>query len=339
MEANISNSNFHSAPGLTIKFFLLMVLALALMAIDHSKTESMAPVRTLFSILAYPLQWSVDVPFRVYHETSTYFTEQTDLALENNNLKDQLRLYEARYQDMVVVEQQNERLRHELKANPRNGFEFSMAEILAANGDRVRRIVTLNKGSRDGVFEKQVVVAGGKIYGQVLSVSPFSATVIQLTDQRHAIPVRNQRTGFNTLALGTGETNILRLDNVILDNNVDEKIQDGDIFVTSGLDQLFPPDFPVARVVKNGISNDQSSQFAKVTTETLVNFEQTREVLLMWPKSHPFKPTDAAPLTSLENQSTPTQSESNVATSTEVPTAASTSPATLANNQPTRGTP
>ncbi|WP_020561049.1 rod shape-determining protein MreC [Thiofilum flexile] len=311
MEADISNSNFHSAPGLFIKFILLVVLALTLMAFDYRKAESMAPVRTLFSILAYPLQWSVDVPFRVYNETAAFFTEQSNLTVENNALKDQLRLYEARYQDMVIVEQQNERLREELKANPRKGFEFSMAEILSSSGERVRRIVTLNKGSRDGVYEKQVVLAGGKVYGQVLSVSPFSSTVIQLTDQRHAIPVRNQRTGFTTLALGTGKTNTLRLDKVVIQS--EDKIQEGDIFVTSGLDELFPPDFPVARVIKNGISYDQSSQFAQITTESLVDFEQTREVLLVWPKNHPNEsPLAAAPAdgsTSIPQHSSSTQSE------------------------------
>ena len=283
------------------------------MAFDYRKTESMAPVRTLVSILAYPLQWSVDVPFRVYNETATFFTEQTNLTLENNALKDQLRLYEARYQDMVIVEQQNERLRYELKANPRIGFEFSMAEILSSSGERVRRIVTLNKGSRDGVYEKQVVLAGGKIYGQVLSVSPFSSTVIQLTDQRHAIPVRNQRTGFTTLALGTGKTNTLRLDKVVIQS--EDKIQEGDIFVTSGLDQLFPADFPVARVIKNGISYDQSSQFAQITTESLVDFEQTREVLLVWPK----KPSEA-PVAVTETKSAPSEPSSKPHTAKPSPT-------------------
>lgn len=338
MEADISNSNFHSAPGLTIKFILLVVLALTLMAIDYRKTESMAPVRTLFSILAYPLQWSVDVPFRVYNETATFFTDQTNLTLENNTLKDQLRLYEARYQDMVVVEQQNERLRHELKANPRDGYEFSMAEILASSGDRVRRIVTLNKGTRDGVYEKQVVLAGGRIYGQVLSVSPFSATVIQLTDQRHAIPVRNQRTGFTTLALGTGKTNTLKLDNVIL---VEDKIQEGDIFVTSGLDELFPADFPVARVVKDGINYDQSSQFAQITTETLVNFEQTREVLLMWPKkSQGVKSEVATPETTGDKHigQPANNSGAHHATTPAQNHSAGTTPATT-HTAPTRKTP
>lgn len=294
------------------------------MAFDYRKTESMAPVRTLFSILAYPLQWSVDVPFRVYNETATFFTEQTNLTLENNALKDQLRLYEARYQDMVIVEQQNERLRYELKANPRMGFDFSMAEILSSSGERVRRIVTLNKGSRDGVYEKQVVLAGGKIYGQVLTVSPFSSTVIQLTDQRHAIPVRNQRTGFTTLALGTGKTNTLRLDKVVIQS--EDKIQEGDIFVTSGLDQLFPPDFPVARVIKNGISYDQSSQFAQITTESLVDFEQTREVLLVWPKKPaepqpPVAATTAKPATDkpAAEPAKPRQAKPNATTTSQPP--------------------
>lgn len=69
-------------------------------------------------------------------------------------------------------------------------YDFVITETLeAANDGHSRRGVTINKGANDGVFEGQVVLAGGNIYGQVIAVTPLSATVMQLVDRGHTIPV------------------------------------------------------------------------------------------------------------------------------------------------------
>lgn len=283
MEAVISHSNHHSTPGLFIQFIILVLMSVSLMAADSQKSGVADFVRTGFSILAYPIQWVVDVPYKTYNKMQVFFTHQADLMVENQKLHQQVLLYQARYQDMVNVEGQNERLRLEYRAKKREGYEFSLAEILSASNDGVRQIVTLNKGKRDGVYEKQVVLAGGNIYGQVLEVDLESSKVIQIIDSRHAIPVRNVRTGIRGLGAGVGRSNEVLLEHAVVSGG---RVNEGDIFVTSGLDRLFPPDFPVSQVVKDGIQYGKGDQFASVKTRTLVDFENTREVLLVWPKNH-----------------------------------------------------
>ncbi|CAG0911433.1 unnamed protein product, partial [Cyprideis torosa] len=161
-----------------------------------------------------------------------------------------------------------------------------MAEILSASDYRGQSVVTLNKGSRDGVFVKQVVVAdgnnpavaGGNIFGQVISVTPLNSQVMLITDLQHAIPVRNLRTNKRALASGTGKPDLLELKSIVATSDV----RDGDIFVSSGLDGLFPADFPVAEVLPNGVNYVPGDPFANIKAKPLVNFENTREVLLLW---------------------------------------------------------
>lgn len=249
------------------------------MAVDYRNPAATKPIRTGFSIVAYPLQAIVDAPFYLYSRVSGFFSNQSHLASENSALKEQLRLYSVQYRDMQVLEQQNARLRELLKVDKRVGYTFTMAEVIAAAGERGRQVVTLNKGSRDGVHEKQVVLAeGGNIYGQVVEVTPFSSKVMELTDRQHAIPVRNQRTGMRALANGTGKSDILELKSIVAGSNV----QDGDVFVSSGLDMLFPPDFPVAKVIPNGVQYIPGDPFANISARPLINFDNTREVLLLW---------------------------------------------------------
>ncbi len=274
-----------------------MIAALSLMAFDYRNPANTAPVRTAFTILGYPLQLLVDAPFDIYNNVTTYFGEQTRIVGENTDLKEKLRLYSVQYRDMQVLEQQNARLRELLKVRKRPGYTFTMAEIVAAADERGRQVITLDKGSRDGVYEKQVVLAeGGNIFGQVIDVTPFSSRVMQLTDRQHAIPVRNQRTGMRALANGTGKSDLLELKSIIASNDV----QEGDIFVSSGLDRLFPADFPVAQVIPNGVQYIPGDPFANISARPLINFDNTREVLLLWRTDSTPEMLDQPPATPVD---------------------------------------
>ena len=265
-----------------------MLLALTLIVIDYRGSTMTAHVRTAFSIIGYPLQLMVDAPFRAYNLTEGFFADQTRLSNENAELKQQLSLYSVKYQDMQILLQQNERLRRLLKAGKRPGYSFTMAEILAVSDDRGQSVVTLNKGSREGVFEKQVVVAeGGSIFGQVIEVTPLSSRVMLITDIQHAIPVQNRRTKKRALASGTGKPDLMELKSIVATSDV----QDGDVFISSGLDGLFPDGFPVAMVLPNGVKYVPGDPFANIKARPMINFEDTREVLLLWRTLEPEPPS------------------------------------------------
>lgn len=266
-----------------------MMLALTLMAFDYRNPTLTKSVRTAFSIIGYPIQLIVDAPFRAYSAVDRFFADHTRLSNENDELRDQLRLYSVKYQDMQILRQQNQRLRRLLKVANRPGYTFTMAEILAASDDRGQSVVTLNKGSRDGVFEKQVVIAdGGSIFGQVIEVTPFNSRVMLITDIQHAIPVQNSRTRKRALASGTGKSDLMELKSIVATSDV----QDGDIFLSSGLDGLFPDGFPVAMVLPNGVKYVPGDPFANIKARPIVNVEDTREVLLLWRNIEPEATVD-----------------------------------------------
>ena len=57
-------------------------------------------------------------------------------------------------------------------------------------------------------------------------------------------------------------------------------IQTGDKFVSSGLGQLFPPDFPVAIV--DSVAYNPGDSFMRVKAQSLTDFSKTREILMIW---------------------------------------------------------
>lgn len=254
--------------------------ALTLMAFDYRNPDALRPIRTVSLMLVYPLLVSVDSPHRFYKRTSGFLTSQSELAMENTALKQKISVYAAQQQVISSLQQENKHLRNMLNAAPKTTFGFSLAEILTTATDRIRGLVVLDKGSKDGVYESQVVLSGENIYGQIVEVTPFSSKVLQLIDRNHTIPVRNQRTGERALANGMGRGQPLEIKN--LPSNSD--VKEGDIFVSSGLGGLFPAGFPVAKVIPQGIEFSQGSVSPTIKATPLVNYESTPDVLLVWPK-------------------------------------------------------
>jgi len=259
-----------------VKFLILALLSLALMTFDY-RGERLLPVRTLVTkFFVYPLQYVVDLPFRLTRFSQEFFTEHDRLSQDNRELRALVGVYAARDQKYYSIARENQRLRSQLGAVPAVREKFTLTEILSVSSNPFSKNVVINKGSNDGIFVGQVALAGNNIYGQAESVTPNSAVIMQLTDAKHAIHVRNSRTGQGALAVGTGKINRLELKHV--ETNMD--IQTDDVFVSSGLGQLFPPDFPVAIV--DSVAYNPGDSFMKVQARSLTDFSKTREILMIW---------------------------------------------------------
>lgn len=265
--------------SLLIKFMLAVLLSVAMILMDY-RESSLAPIRTSLNIMLHPLQVVVDLPFRAANNVIAFFKNHSKMMEENQKLETLVGIYAARDQKYHSIAQENIRFRKQLNATPAVQERFMLAEILSVSRDQHRKTVTIDKGAEDGLYQGQVVLAGNSIYGQIYSVAPASAVILQLTDSRHAIPVRNNRTGLGAIAVGSGNTNQLELKNI--EANID--IKAGDTFFSSGLGQLFPADFPVATVAS--VAYNPGDSFMRVKARTMVDFSKSREVILIWRSNH-----------------------------------------------------
>ena len=261
--------------GYLIKFLILAMLSGTLMVLDY-RGSRLTPIRTGLKMVVYPLQYSVDLPYSIIHVTTQFLSEHQRLSSDNRELRTLVGVYAARDQKYHSIARENQRLREQLDATNAVREKFTLAEILSVSSSPFSKSVVINKGTNQGIFVGQVALADNNIYGQVDSVTPGSAVIMQLTDVKHAIHVRNTRTGLGALAVGTGKANRLELKNV--ETSMD--IQTGDVFVSSGLGQLFPPDFPVAVVTT--VAYNPGDSFMKVMAKSLADYTKTREILMIW---------------------------------------------------------
>ena len=109
-----------------------------------------------------------------------------------------------------------------------------------------------------------------------MRVGPFTSEAVLITDADTAVPVSINRNGLRTIAVGTGDSGLLRLP--YLTNNQD--VEKGDLLVSSGLGGVFPAGYPVGRITEIRLRPDQS--FAEIMAEPASALDRDREVLLVW---------------------------------------------------------
>ncbi len=138
------------------------------------------------------------------------------------------------------------------------------------------------------MFTGQPVLDADGVVGQVLHVAAQTSQVLLITDARHAIPVKSVRSGVRAIAMGRGP--IGALDLPYLPNHVDLEV--GDVLVTSGLDDVFPPDLPVA--VVSSVNRIGEGEFAEIQATPRGRLDRIQEVLLVWPPAASPAPVNAA---------------------------------------------
>ncbi len=245
------------------------------MTVDH-RFHHLEAARSALSLLVAPLQYIVDLPFRAGAWSSEQFSSHRRLLEENRALHEAQLEQQVRLQKLAALEQENIRLRELLDASFRLKDHVMTAELLAVDLDPYRQEILVNRGTADGVHVGQPLVDANGIMGQVIRVTRLNATAVLLSDPSHALPVQTNRTGLRTLAVGTGNPNLLELRHI----PTSADIQAGDIVSTSGLGGRFPPDYPVATVTK--VERVTGEPFALVQARPLAHLDRSREVLLVF---------------------------------------------------------
>jgi rod shape-determining protein MreC len=150
-----------------------------------------------------------------------------------------------------------------------------MAEVVYAERDVFKRKVLVNKGTMSLVQAGQVVMDDRGIVGQITRTYPWMSEVTLITDKDHAVPVQLLRTGMRTVLLGAGDTSQLTVRYL----PVSTDIQSGDVFVTSGLDGVYPAGIPVGKVVK--VERDPAYPFARVRCLPMARVDHYRYLLIL----------------------------------------------------------
>jgi rod shape-determining protein MreC len=273
------------SPG--FRFTVYALLSVVAMYLDQ-RQHYIAQVRYVLQAAAYPIQLAVNSPPAAWRWLRETLATRETLEAENARLRATERELQLRSMRYEALERENGELRGLAGALPPVADRWLPAEIVNIQLSSLRQRLLIDRGAVNGVFKGQAVLDENGLIGQTTHVGPWSAEVILITDPEHAVPVRIERTGLRTIAVGAADTTSLALP--YLPANAD--IQRGDLLVTSGLGGVFPEGYPVARVIE--VHRDAVQPLAQVRAAPLAHVDTDTEVMLVWFRAgHPAAP--AAP--------------------------------------------
>lgn len=271
------------SPG--FRFTLYALASIVIMVLDQ-RMDLLERARFVLQALTYPVEVAVNAPIEGWHSLEHSLASRRSLEAQNRRLHTEIRNLQVRTLRFDALERENAALLGLKQAVPPVAERWLPADIVDIALGRLRQRVLIDRGSENGVFRNQAVLDDHGVVGQTMHVGPWSAVVLLITDPEHDLPVQIARTGFRTIAVGTGDPNALALP--YLPANADVRV--GDVLVTSGLGGVFPSGYPVARVTQ--IHRGAIQPMNQVLAMPFAHLQTDRAVMLLWFRHH----SPAAPL-------------------------------------------
>ncbi len=266
---------FRKDSSLTLRAIFVSLIALAVLFVDY-KTDYFTVLKSSLVSLTQPVFVFVNIP-RFFSDWSNHqLVSREELQIENTRLEADNLVLQAKLQQFAALTIENVRLRELLNSTKLLEENVLVAEIIAVSPDPLLHYVMLNKGSMDDVFVGQAVIDANGLFGQVMEVSATTSRVLLISDLRHAIPVQVSRNGVRLIAEGTSNFTELSLPHVAMTTDIVE----GDVLITSGLGDVFPLGYPVARVKE--VRRDTGLTFAIVKAQPYAHLDRARHVLLLF---------------------------------------------------------
>ena len=254
---------------------ILWIVASAALAMLDVRFGALDIVRNGFSQVTVPLQRAVLVPFDVANEISGFLVRHRELQRERDALLNQRVHLNRELHAARDAQRANAELRALLKLASEKDRSAVAAHILYQGQDWFSRRMVIDRGATAGIQPGAPVIDAQGLIGQVTRVLPASSEVTLVTHADQLTPVMVERTGQRALLSGGNEVDQLELRFVPAHTD----LKPGDILLTSGIDKVYPPGLPVARVVR--ISAPQASPYARVECVPLGGVNRARLLLVL----------------------------------------------------------
>jgi len=257
-------------------FIILVFLSALTIAADY-KYNQLTYVRSLINdTIIYPIDYVSTIPRQIVkasvEESQIKATMEDKIkTLEDENLKLKIQLQE--YQSL---KDENLRLRKISKASTKISEKQTLAKVINNKAHPSKKIITIDKGKKDGVFIGQNVLGLKGLIGQIIESSYLSSKVLLISDLNSNIPAQITRTGEKIIIKGKDKSN--ELDVPFAPINMDLKL--GDVISTSGMANRFKANIPIGKI--SSINNDKEKKFAEVTVSSYENIGNSSELILIW---------------------------------------------------------
>ena len=252
-----------------------LVVSLTLMVVDY-QFKALGEVRSIVSYLLTPLQNVMLLPRGVIEGSYDYLTTKSSLEEQNELLVKRVAELTLLANQSESLMSENAQLRKLIGIQEQTRFKILISQILYSPSNPISQRVVINRGASDGIKEGQGVSDHQGIVGQVVRVLENKSEVALLDDRDMVIPVQVSRNGTRGALYGNGRGQSLELRHMASLTD----LQVGDVLMTSGIDGVYPPGFPVATIEK--IDRNIDKNFARIYCAPIGGVNRFRHVMILF---------------------------------------------------------
>ena len=266
---------------------ILLLTNLVIMAVDaRDSVTRQRLLRVWVQALASPAQSISSGASGASSNLVSQIINFRQSAVENDRLKQELSQAKLELQNAHQTWEENQRLKGLLNLKEHTGYDHVAARVIARDSSVWFNTITINRGSASGIALNMPVVTGGGIVGRVIAVSPWTAQVMMVTDEKAAAgAIVGQLGGSGALGSvrGLGENGLIEMRYV----SGLQKVEVGDYILTTGQDGIYPPGLNVGEVVQ--VKPGTATQPHQILIKPGAKLDQLEDVavLLYYPPPRP----------------------------------------------------
>src|SRR6266516_4574584 len=205
-----------------------------------------------------------------------------ELASQNARYREQIDRYEAQLVRMRELEAENQDLRNLLGLRQKTGLgELIPVRKIAGDSNPFVGSFTVDKGEDDAVRTGMTVATSRGLVGRVVRAAPSTAKVLLITDPNSAVTGRVQPTGATGVVRGRVDSRLPADDAKLLMEKIpqEDRLQSGDVVITSDLGGVFPEGLMVGTVVQ--VRRRDGDLFQEATVEPAVEMSRLERLYVV----------------------------------------------------------
>lgn len=260
---------------------LIIVIVSAVLFYTIKKDRSLNTFESFTKDIVVEVQKIFYKPIHGFSNMIEEFTSLKDVKKENQILKSNVEKMEATETENIELKQEIERLKGELNIeHVLTDYDYLNATVISRNSFYWYNMLTIDKGSHNGIKEGMVVINSTGLIGKITNVSTFSSDVKLITtndtNNKISVTVTNGDTKLTGIINGydykKGLLTVEGISNTATVNN-------GDYVYTSGLGGVFPSGILIGRV--EGITTDDYDLSKIINVKPSAKFDDINFVTVL----------------------------------------------------------
>ncbi|MCE2706077.1 MAG: rod shape-determining protein MreC [Proteobacteria bacterium] len=201
-------------------------------------------------------------------------SEQYNLESENTKLKQQVEQYSVLLKQQKNLDTDEKSLDSlALQSRLYNNYGTSVARAIIDINYLVNHKMLIDKGSGNNIEVGEAVVNQLGVIGQVSIVNNKTSQIILLANPDFKIYLQTVDSKSKMLAQGTGNNNL-----IVKYISKSTNIKAGDVLVTTGLDDIYPANIPVAKVIRVFYENNG---FNSAICQPVVDYNKLQYIVVL----------------------------------------------------------